>query len=187
MKYIAILGFSLLVFGGCDLFNARDAEIPSLARSSFQTAFTPDLVIPNLKNSLKDKNVQNYLACLADTTYLFSPSSGAASLYPSFATAWNKTNEETYFRTLISRIPSDLQATLEITHLDSSQQGGSVIYSASYTLTVPFTDPSIPSTYRGDLKFNLSMNSMHIWTIYLWQDIKSTDSPCWSDLKGRLY
>jgi hypothetical protein len=192
MKSIAIICFSLLVLGGCDLFNTRDAEKPSLARSNFQSAVTPDLVIQNLANSLIDKNVQNYLACLSDTSfggksYLFSPSSGAASLYPSFAAPWDKTNEETYFKTLITRIPADLQANLVITNADSSRQGESIIYSASYALTVPFTDSSIPSSYRGDLKFSLSMDSRHVWSIYLWQDIKSTDSPSWSELKGRLY
>jgi hypothetical protein len=190
MRYFAII-FFLLLMGGCDLFNTRDAEIPSQSRSNYQGATTPDLVIQNLINSLKDKNVVNYLACLSDTSfggksYLFSPSIGAVSVYPSFAT-WDKTYEEKYFKTLIEDIYADSQVTLVISQPDSIQQGNSIIYTASYTLTVPFKDSSIPSTYGGKLKFSIAMGSNLIWSIYLWEDIKSTELPSWSELKGRLY
>ena len=188
MKSIAIIGLLLLIFGGCDLFNTRDAEIPTLARSNFQGATTPDKVIPNLENSFKDKNVVNYLACLSDSNYVFSPSSGAASLYQSFA-SWNKTYEGAYFNTLISpsNVFADSQLTLTITVHDSIPEGGGYIYSASYIIVIPFIDSSKPSKYQGDLKFYMSQDSRKAWSIYLWQDIKSTDFPSWSDLKGRLY
>jgi hypothetical protein len=37
------------------------------------------------------------------------------------------------------------------------------------------------------LKFSMIRDSRLIWSIYLWQDIKSTQLPSWSELKGRLY
>ena len=191
MKYFAVILF-LLLLGGCDLFQTRDAQKPDQPRSNYQIAVTPDLLIQNLVNSLKDVNLQNYLSCFSDTSfsgksYLFYPSSGAASLYPSFASSWDKKNESAYFTNLISRIPSGVQVTLVITNSNSSPQGDSIIYSASYTLNVPFTDSSIPSLYQGDLKFSMIRDSRLVWSIYLWLDIKSTQSPSWSELKGRLY
>lgn len=191
MKYFAII-FSLLFMEGCDLFQTRDAQQPNQSRSNYQLAVTPDLLIANLVNSLKDVNLQNYLACLSDTsfggkTYLFNPSSEAASLYPSFASPWDKKNESSYFTNLIARIPSGLQVTLNLTSPISSPQGDSLIYTASYTLDVPFTDSSIPPHYEGDLKFSMIRDSRLVWSIYFWQDIKSTSYPSWSDLKGRLY
>jgi hypothetical protein len=191
MRYFAVI-FLLLLLGGCDLFQTRDAQKPDQPRSNYQIAVTPDLLIQNLINSLKDVNLQNYLACFSDTSfsgksYLFYPSIGAASLYPSFASPWDKKNESAYFTNLISRIPSDVPVTLVITNTNSSQLGDSIIYSASYTLNVPFTDSSIPSLYQGDLKFSMIRDSRLVWSIYLWLDIKSTQSPSWSELKGRLY
>ncbi len=191
MRCFAII-FFLLFMGGCDLFQTRDAQAPDQPRSNNQIAVTPDLLIQNLINSLKDVNLQDYLACFSDTSfsgksYLFYPSSGAASLYPSFSSPWDKKNESAYFTNLISRIPSGLQVTLVISNSNSSQQGDSIIYSASYTLNVPFTDSSIPSLYAGDLKFSMVRDSRLVWSIYLWQDIKSTQFPSWSELKGRLY
>ena len=190
MKYFAIIFF--LFFGGCDLFQTRDAQKPNLTRSNYQLAVTPDLLILNLVNSLSDVNLQNYLACFSDTafsgkSYLFYPSSEAASLYPSFASSWDKKSESGYFTNLIARIPSGLQVTLNLTNAISSPQGDSIIYSASYTLNVPFTDSSIPSLYQGDLKFSMIKDSRLVWSIYLWRDIKSTQYPSWSELKGRLY
>jgi hypothetical protein len=191
MRCFAVI-FFLLLLGGCDLFQTRDAQMPDQPRSNYQIAVTPDLLIQNLVNSLVDVNLQNYLACFSDTSfsgksYLFYPSSEAASLYPSFASPWDKKNESAYFTNLISRIPSGLQVTLVISNSNSSQQGDSIIYSASYTLNVPFTDSSIPSLYEGDLKFSMVRDSRLVWSIYLWQDIKSTQYPSWSELKGRLY
>jgi len=185
MKSIAIICIALLVFGGCDLFNVRNAEIPSESRSNFQGATTPDQVIPNLTNSLKDKNVVNYLACFSDTSYVFSPSSEAISL---FASNWDKNSEKNYFNSLmsISNIRADSQVILKISNLDSIPQVNNIIYTVSYNLTVPFIDPSFPSSYRGDLKFSMRVDSRHIWSIYWWQDFKSTNYPSWSELKGRL-
>jgi hypothetical protein len=191
MRYFAVI-FFLLLMGGCDLFNARDAEIPSQSRSNYQIAVTPDIVIMNLVYSLKDMNKQNYLSCFSDISFsgksfLFYPSSEAASLYPSFASPWDKNNEGSYFNNLIPSIPKGLPVTLDLTNPSSSIQGDSLIYTASYSLAVPFTDSSIPSLYKGDLKFYMILDSRNVWSIYLWQDIKSTQFPSWSELKGRLY
>jgi hypothetical protein len=140
---------------------------------------------------MQDLNLQNYLSCFSDTTFggktfVFSPSSGAASQYPSFTSTWSKPNEKGYFTNLIPLVNTNLQITLLLTTPIKSQQGDSIFYSASYTLNIPFKDSSIPSTYEGDLKFTMVWDTRS-WTIYFWQDIKSTQNPSWSELKGRLY
>ncbi|MDR3667123.1 MAG: hypothetical protein P4L35_09790 [Ignavibacteriaceae bacterium] len=189
MKYFALI-FFLLLMGGCDLFQTRDAQQPDQSRSNYQLAVTPDLLIQNLINSLNDLNLQNYLSCFSDTSFsgkqfLFLPSIEAIPLFPS--SPWDKKNESLYFNNLIGKIPTGLQATLVINNPSSSQVGDSLIYSASYTLNIPFFDASIPSLYEGDLKFSMVRDSRLVWTVYLWQDIKSTQYPSWSELKGRLY
>jgi hypothetical protein len=190
MKYIGMIFSVLFIFEGCDLFQTRDAEKPDQPRSNYQSAVTPDILLQNLVNSFNDVNLQNYLACFSDTpkSFLFIPSSGAASLYPSYSTPWDKKNESEYFTNLIARIPSDQPVTLITSNVNSSQQGDSLIYTATYALSVPFTDLSIPSLYQGDLKFYMVRDSRLIWSIYYWQDFKSsTQYPSWSELKGRLY
>jgi hypothetical protein len=191
MKYTALICLLFLI-GGCDLFRTRDPQTPDQPRSNFQQAVTPDLLIQNLTNSMMDKNLQNYLDCFADSSFTnknfgFIPSSSAAASYPVFAGIWDKRSETQYFTNLKSKIPTGLQITVVFSNTNSSQQGDSLIYSASYSLNIPFSDATYPSLYQGDLKFYMIRDSRLVWSIYLWEDIKRTNDLSWSDLKGRLY
>lgn len=193
MKQIYFILFSILI-SGCDLFTTRSAEPPSQARSDFQQAVTPELLISNFVSSLKDLNVQNYLACISDSSFspksfAFSPSSGAISQYPSLADNWGKKNEEAYFNNLRSKITPNLPISLTLSNVSQNPQGDSLVYSASYFLNVPTNDATFPQNYQGTLIFNMIRDSRSIWSIYYWQDSKNSSSqlPSWSELKGRTY
>jgi hypothetical protein len=191
MKYLYFILIPILL-NGCDLFTTRSAEPPNAPRSDFQQAISPDLLISNFVNSLKDMNVQNYLACLSDSsfspkTFSFSPSSAALSQFPALAENWNKKNEEQYFNNLNVKVPQNQSITLTLTNVSQSPQGDSLIYTASYFLNVPVTDPSFPQNYQGSLRFSMILDSRSIWSIYFWQDTKSSNLPSWSELKGRCY
>jgi hypothetical protein len=191
MKYAALICL-LFLTAGCDLFRTRDPQTPSQPRSNYQQAVTPELLIQNLTNSLTDKNLQNYLDCFTDSSfsgksYYFIPSSSAASLYQAFTGTFDKKSESQYFTNLKSKIPTDQPITVVFSNQISSPLGDSLIYTASYTLNIPFTDPQIPAPYQGDLKLYMIRDSRLVWSIYQWQDIKSTNESSWSDLKGRLY
>jgi len=191
MKYLI---FIILLFSiaGCDIFNTRVAEIPDQPRANFRLAVTPEFLIENFINSYSEKNNQSYSGCFPDSSFtqkrfIFLPSSGAASLYPSFSDGWNKLEEDQYFNSLIAKVQKNLPISVSLTNVNSVQQGDSIIYTAKYSLSAPIEDSSIPSYYQGELKFYLSRDSRLIWNINSWQDIKNTTSPSWSDLKGRLY
>ncbi len=191
MRIIFLLTI-LLFIGGCDIFNARDAEPPDQPRSNFQSAVTPELLIENLKNSLKDKNIENYLACFADTSFTdkkfqFSPSSGALSQFPFLSDNWGKKNEEQYFNNMKTKIDQNLPITLTLSNPVTTPQGDSLFYTASYFLNVPHNDPSIPTSFEGELKFDMVRDSRSVWIIYYWQDIRSGNTASWSELKGRFY
>ncbi len=188
--FFTIIIFSLI---GCDLFETRQAEEPERPRADFQPAITPDQLIQNLINSFKEKDVQSYIACLADSSFTekkfqFIPSGGAASQFPSLADQWNVKNEEQYFNNVRSNVIGELPITLSITSTSPpSQQGDSLIFIGNYLLNIPFIDAAFPLMYQGDLKLSMVRDSRSLWVIYLWQDTKSTDAPSWSELKGRFY
>lgn len=182
----------LFVFAGCDILNTREAEKPDQPRSDFQQAVSPEILIQNLINSLKDKNVENYLACFSDSAFTdkifrFSPSSGAASQFPFLSDSWNKKDEEHYFNNMKIKVTEGFPITLTISNATSSQQTDSIIYAASYSLNVPHNDTGIPNNYQGELRFDMVRDARSVWTIFFWQDNKSTDLPSWSELKGRLF
>lgn len=191
MKYIFLI-LLFTPFMGCDIFNTREAETPDQPRSNFQLPLTPDQLLDNFINAYKEKNLQNYLSCFSDSsftkkTFQFIPSSGAVSIYPSYENGWNRKDEEQYFNNLKSKVSPNLPITVVFNNGVSIQQGDSLIYSAGYSVSVPFEESNIPLFYQGELKFYLSRDSRLVWVITTWQDIKNTQDPSWSDLKGRLY
>ncbi len=189
---VKIILIPFVIFSGCDFFGTRPAEPPNTAGSTFQPAYTTDNLISNFQNSLADKNVVNYLTCLADSNFTsrkfrFTPSASAVSQFPSLTDNWDLKHEEQYFNNLMSKVLDNASISLNFNNVNSSQFSDSLIYSASYTLTVPLSDQTIPENYQGDLKFTMIRDARSVWVIYNWQDSKNSDLPSWSDLKGRFY
>jgi hypothetical protein len=194
MKSIIFISIILLSLTACDLFTTRNAENPDQTRSNFQPPVEPAIVIENLKSSLSDKNVQNYIACFVDTifadqTYNFSASSEAISLYQIFVQGWGLNEERRYFSSVTNRVPVDFPISLSLSNENySSLSGDSLVYSATYSLNLPVSssDP-IPQNYAGNLQFNMLRDSRSEWVIYYWKDTKSESLPSWSELKGSFY
>lgn len=191
MKKVFLLA-ACFYLAGCDLFTTREAEPPDAPRSDYQIAFTPEILISNLVNSLKDKDIENYLSCLSDSSFTdkiftFSPSSEALSQFPALGDNWNKKNESQYINNLKIKIPDKLPITLSLTNSSSSVHGDSITFVASYSLSTPFSDATIPANYQGELIFEMVRDSRFVWSIYFWRDIKGSNLPSWSELKGRFY
>jgi hypothetical protein len=189
MKVALVILFLISgVIAGCDIFSTRDAEQPTLPRTNFPQAFEHATLIDNFIASYREKSIFDYLICFSDSvltgkSYTYIPSSGAASQYPALQD-WNLRHEEDYFKNVMSEV-GDLPVTLILSNSNFSQQGDSIVHTASYSLTVPLQEQGIPQNYQGDLIFYLLRDNL-IWKIYFWQDIKSSDSPSWSELKGRF-
>lgn len=191
-KSYLIIILLILTICGCELFTARNPEPPNEPRSNFQPALSSEIVLKNLVNSLSDKNTQNYLSCLTGSSfqklnYAFIPSAEAISKFPIFSEDWNLLNEEQYLNNMIAKIPEDIPITLTLQDTLRTIQGDSVFYSAKYSLNVPHNDINIPNNFQGELKFKLIRDSQNIWSIFFWQDIKTSSNPSWSELKGVFY
>ena len=179
----------VVIFSGCDLFNTRDPEAPDQPRSNYKSAVTPEILLENFTNALSEKNVQNYLNCLTDSSfsekeYQFIPSAGSSSIYPVLLDGWSKKSEEQFFNNLISHISPDQPITFTKNNENSSFSGDNkIVYTATYFLVFTPND-DVDKKFEGELQFNLIRDSRQVWTIYLWQDIKSSQNASWSELKG---
>lgn len=192
MKKLIFIIVYLLTISSCDLFTTRVPEKPQLPGNIYPPAITVETLIENFINSIKYKDRENYLASLSDPSFTskvfsFSPSSEALAQFPALGDNWSKTNESQYFNNLIAKIPDELPITLSLSNSTSSSHGDSVTYVASYSLNIPLANVAISSNYQGELIFELIRDSRSVWTIYFWRDIKRSDSPSWSELKGRFY
>jgi hypothetical protein len=190
-KYFFIPSFVFLVIS-CDLFTTRVAEDPNQGRSNFQQPYSAEIVIENLKNSLFDKNIQDYLSCFVDTVHTtkvfsFSASSEALALYQ--MQDWGLAEEGIYINAVLNRLPQDNRISLSLTDTIFYNLGGdSLIYTSHYDLNVPFEQGNqIPIKYSGNLEFKMLRDTRSYWVIYYWKDTKSQTLPSWSELKGNFY
>ncbi|MBX2976197.1 MAG: hypothetical protein KF721_08680 [Ignavibacteriaceae bacterium] len=188
---INILTLIFITQIGCDLLSVRNAEPPDKPRGTFQFAVTHEDLIVNLINSVKEKNSQNYIACLTDSAFTnisfsFLPSAGIGAVHPVLLNNWSRTEEEQYFNNLIIRTPIESQLNLILSESQSIFQADTVIYSAKYNFIVPNFSSNETNNFQGELKFKMIRDSRFGWTIFNWQDIKNSDSPTWSELKGQL-
>lgn len=181
----------LILTNGCDLLSTRDSEAPITQRSNFTVASTPVILFENLKNSLKEKVVENYLACFVDESFLnkqytFKPSAGAVSKFQNLL-SWDLESERQYFNNLKASTKEGVPIILELSNEFNSPQIDSAVYQYDYTITLSSNDASVQSVYQGSLQFVINRDSRNQWVITRWEDIERNSQPSWSELKGRFY
>ncbi|MEN8193407.1 MAG: hypothetical protein ABFS12_11365 [Bacteroidota bacterium] len=189
MKKLIII--SLLLFSGCDLFTNRDPEKPDSARSNYLPATTYDILFSNLKNSLQEKVLENYMACFVDQSFIgvpfvFYASSDAIAKFPTL-NDWNLDSERQYFNNLINSTTPKTPIILNLQNEIKNAMGDSAVFQYDYILTLSPTNENIPSVFKGNLKFFIYLDSRNQWAIGRWEDIALDENPTWSELKGAMY
>lgn len=189
MKKTILIIFLLLY--GCDLFTNREPEKPDAARSNYLPATTLDILFSNLKSSLNEKVLENYMSSFVDISFidlpfLFFPSSEAVVKFPALAD-WDLSAERQYFNNLINSTKQNTPILLDLQNEIKNASGDSAIFQYDYILTLSPIDENIPSVYRGNVKFYTFLDSRNQWVIGRWEDIKIGTNPSWSELKGALY
>lgn len=187
-KYLIIL---LLFLISCDLLTTREPEKPDTQRKSYLPATTPDILFANLKNSFKEKVLENYLSSFVNSSFtqlpfVFIPSSESVSSYPTL-TSWDLSAEQQYFNNLIINTKEGIPIILDLQNEIKNTMGDSAVYQYDYILSLTPINENIQNSYRGNMKIDIYLDSRNQWVISRWEDFKSGDNPTWSELKGRLY
>lgn len=190
MKIKIALILLMFFISSCDLFSTRDEETPKNIGSTFVPPTTPQLLFENLKNSLSEKVLENYMASFVDTAFLSSgfkyiASSGAEATFQTLAD-WNLSSERIYINNVFSSVQSS-RISLSLLNENSTPQGDSALYFYDYTLSVPTNNPELPTAYQGSVEFTIKLDSRNQWVITKWRDIQMDDLPSWSELRGRFY
>ncbi len=181
----------LLFISGCDIFQTREPEKPITGRSSYTFPATPELVVQNIANSLKEKNLQDYMSCFVDSaysqkSYRFIATPGATARY-SFFSKWTLKSEESYFNNVISKLSSTEIIDISITKVTAEAiSADSVQYIWQYSLQIPRKNASAMK-YDGQMRFTMIPDNRSAWVISTWDDIKADNGSGWSDLKGENY
>ena len=187
-NYLIILAVFLF---SCDLLTTRDPEKPDTQRTSYLPATTADILFLNLKNSLKEKVLDNYMASFVNPSFssqqfVFKSATESISLY-STLTNWDLSSEQQYFNNLIISTKESVPIILDLQNEVKNTMGDSAVYQYNYIISLTPINENIQKFYSGNMKININLDSRSQWVISRWEDFKSGNNPTWSELKGSLY
>lgn len=185
--------FILLIVAvtSCDLLTTRNPEQPDTPANSNIPATTPDILFRNLKLSLEEKVLENYIFCFVDQSFLkkdykFFPSAGSAAQF-SVLNSWGLESEKQYFRNMKAISKPGKSITLNLLNQFQTQFGDSALYQFDYNLSLLSDDQTISGDYKGTVQFKIFLDKRNQWVIAEWSDLRIGNLRSWSELKGRLY
>lgn len=186
-----------LAFWSCDWFATREPEDPDTGRSSFQPPTSADIVVSNFVNSLYEKNADNFLSCLADSTqtasfsYLFLPSAEANALFSSIFSQWERDSERQWATSMITSIESGVNPDMRLTNSRFEVLlPDSAVHISDYYLVVNHNIETIPEKFAGTMQLTLRHDANGLWSISRWIDTKAQNDSIpdtWSILKAQFF
>ena len=190
--YILLILIGMICNMGCTFpFATREPEEPQNKQSSWIQPTTPSYVIANLVNSIREKNITNYLRCLADTSetgflFRFIADPAVANNSPGLFTNWRKDHETNYMNQLLLFLPDDSLSQLSFTLKSEINFVDSVALVQEYELEIHHkcNAPDCPTFMKGQSELRLVRNQSDLWFIYQWRDDTIDQNPSWSQLKA---
>lgn len=186
--FVAICGVWTL--SSC--FATRTPEPPDLSRSIFTPPTSPQIVIENLRASVRDKLAENYVLCLmpneGNQTFVFEPSADASGRFSSIFSQWNIARERQAFLTMIAPLGASQNPQLILTNnrFDAILPD-SALYVADYILRPNITIQGLPPEFAGRMLLTLRIRPTGFWAVSRWIDQQSVSTAAtWSILKARL-
>ena len=177
---------ALFLLAACDLFQTRDPQPPSRTTSTFTPPTSYGIVLRNLQFAVAEDNVDNYLHCLADSAYRryeFVPAQETRARFPAIFNQWSLESERRYFQNL----GAPVNGAPSLTFPDSPPiytSTDSVVYNLNYTLFYPHRRAGIPQVVQGNMQLYIGVDPRRLWSIYRWQDSRTTTDSTWSYWKA---
>lgn len=184
-KHIYIFLFQIIFFSSCNIFETRSPENPTENSSIFIQPVTPDIVIQNLKSSIEDYNIDNYIRCLSayevtNKTFKFIPAA-VTGIDRAIFDNWTIESERQYLTNLGK--PAYGRASLTLTNRqDIYVSSDSIIVNYNYSLFYPRTNQNYNAS--GNLQFYISVDKNGNWSIYRWEDFNTTQAITWTYIKA---
>jgi len=191
-SYFTAAAIAVLFVAACtNPFTTRDVEDPKINQNSdtFDQPISSDIVIDNFRFALVQKNISNYMNCLADPAqeydYLFrfipDPSIEMEKFY-----GWSLTDEKTYLNTVFNQSNSISLEFLDPVNFTNISQSPDSVQTNSFKYELRISFENEETLYTGMTRMKLAKNDNAMWAIYYWEDTKSSDSDMksWSNLKA---
>lgn len=179
-----------LMFTSCSLFETRDAELPGDGNKGiFLQPDRPEVVLDNLISAVENLNTVNYLRCLRESNFRFTPSNNAQNTNPDVWINWSYESEQTYFSNLSAAAENTTGHRLLLSNISTelSSTNARQIF-ADYSLTALHNrgNVGVPTLILGRFALEVRMSEDGLWSIASWTDISAENNFSWSDLKANF-
>lgn len=172
-------------------FSTRDPEQPITGQSSWIQPTSPNYVMTNLRKAIAEKNANNYLRCLADTStaprsFIYFPDAAVNAAHPGVFNNWDNESERNYINQLLVFLATDCTSTVVFDLKSENAFQDSVILVQDYILTVAHKQQNegCPKSMQGQAEFRLVRSMEDLWYIHRWTDYATGDNPTWSTLRA---
>ena len=177
------------MLNGCSLFETRTPEAPDDDSTIFIPPTTPQIVVENLLESVKQKNKENYSACFSTANYSFIPSNDAVIRFTSLFDQWSINDERNYILSLATALGKSNSINIFFSNSSFiSLTSDSAVFITDYNISFDLQNSSYPTEYAGKSTFTLVPTQAGLWTILRWQDFSQSDAEItnetWSNLKA---
>lgn len=176
--------------------STRTPEDPTGTRGTFEPPTSPSIVLSNLRFAVIEKNTENFMLCLADSStrstvaYRFEPSAEVRARYATLFSGWALNNERQAFLSLIARLAPEVRPSLEFTSANVAfSSPDSTVYVADYVLAAAHGLASVPTTLTGTMSVTITPERTGQWSISAWRDARRTSDTTeatWSLLKAAV-
>ncbi|MEQ9105068.1 MAG: hypothetical protein RIE53_10240 [Rhodothermales bacterium] len=181
-----VIAFLLVAaLSGCSLFSTREPEAPITSSGTFSQPDTPEQVIENIENAVRELNTLNYRRSLSETLD-FQPTASAEAREPVFA-SWDRAQEEQYFSALVSAAEMNTGHSLTLNDRSLTLVSPTeFVLDATYVLSVNHRRTEAPTEVQGRLQWTLVQQLDGLWSLETWIDQELGPVPTWSDLKAEF-
>lgn len=191
---VTVLLVCLIVFGSIfcqNPFATRDPEEPVTSQTSWIQPVSPETVLDNLVDAIREKSVDNYIRCFGGTEsvraqFQFIPEISVSNHYQGVFTGWNIFHERNYLNHLFGQLPQDSLSSLILNDVTEFHYGDSVSTMKDYELHVSHTNQAVASFVTGRLEMTLKKGQDALWYISYWADFRIGEGPVWSILKAEF-
>jgi hypothetical protein len=194
-----MLGSLILFFcsQGCkNPFKTRKSPPPVITEGTWDTPFSPEIVIQNILHAYNEKVIGNFILCLSDSFRFSAPEDSIKAVQNNreelFAN-WDKSTEVSVTTSIFTtfRENADSISYTLLFYPDPSRPDDIsdtlAILSRSYDLSISTSIPPETTLVKGTATFHMRQTSLNWWSIYLWNDIPEVSGGYdWGDFKAEF-
>jgi hypothetical protein len=187
VNFLSLL-MALFWIVSCSLFEPRGSEPPIGNQTGrFVQPDRAEIVLDNLVNAISVLNVQNFMASLDATQFVYTPANSNSTTDPSLWQSWGREQELLWLNNIRSaatvQTGHQLQLGVPVTENISQNR---TRFTVTYSLTIFHNRVAsgIPSVAIGSMVLTVKAGENGLWSVESWTDIDRDDGFSWSDLRS---